>query len=146
MSFTYFAEGFDAVIRNFDSLDTIPKLVFIAYLMSGLIVPFYNYKLAGKFRTGQNGVGDLCIRSLVLAACWRIPALLYSMMCFPFLAVPMFISTFMDIATRIMVIMAAKKAMDIHKKKAIDKLVGECSDVAAETESDTRTEIVVQNR
>ena len=110
MSFEYFIEGYNAVVSNFESLETFPKIIFLAYLLSGIIVPFYNYKVAGKFKTGQSGAGDLCISSLVSAACWRVPALLYSIVCFPFLAVPMFVSTFLDIVTRILIIKAAIKA------------------------------------
>jgi hypothetical protein len=83
---------------DFAQFSPVQVLLWSAYLLAALMLPLYHIAPVLKYRRGNSGIGDACIRTEVIQFGWRVPALAFSVFVVP--SLPLFLSILLDMVGR----------------------------------------------
>jgi hypothetical protein len=85
--------------QHFEHFSPFQTTLWCAYLMAAVTLPLYHIAPVLKYRRGNGGIGDACIRTEAIQCAWRAPALLFSVFVVP--SLPLFLSILLDMLGRI---------------------------------------------
>lgn len=104
---TFLAQEFHSELALVASLSLLGKAIYVFYALAAVLVIRPHFRQAMKYRHGEAGKGDFCLRAQSEGIFWRLAPLLYA---FVINSKLLGISVLIDIAGRLWTIRESRRA------------------------------------